>query len=308
MDNEPGKKHKIVCVGDSITEGWGATTPNMSYPSILASRISAENIEIVNLGCSGRTMRKQGDLPYWNEEHFLRALASQADTIVLMLGTNDAKSFNWDEEEYEKDYIDMVRQFQKMDGPPSIWLMVPPPLYQEGAFDMKQTVINQLYPEKIPQIAAQCSIPSNQVISIFDALGGPALTQAHCLLDDHCHPNDVGSFNIAQAVADALGLPLHPMECAEDSDDKSQWLHHLGHKEYQYYLKCSGDESGKVLSHAGGNLFLADHVGGAGEGFVLLIDQFPFQATGSQEVGLFFRCMGDESDKCLSHANGQLSL
>lgn len=67
--------------------------------------------EIVNLGIGGRTMLRKGDLPYWNEPNFQEALNSQANIIILMLGTNDAKSFNWNESEYEKDYMDMVREF-----------------------------------------------------------------------------------------------------------------------------------------------------------------------------------------------------
>ena len=53
-----------------------------------------------------------------------------------MLGTNDSKSFQWDENEFEKDYIDMIAEFQKMASSPSIWLMIPPPLYKDGTFDM----------------------------------------------------------------------------------------------------------------------------------------------------------------------------
>lgn len=197
MDCDKDKKYKIVCVGDSITEGCGATTPHMSYPSILRSRLDEGSFEVVNLGVGGRTMMRKGDFPYWNEDKFQEALASQADTIVLMLGTNDSKSYQWDESAFEQDYVDMVTEFQKMESSPAIWLMVPPPLYRDGTIDMKQSVINEHYPQKIPEIAARCSIPSNKVINLFDALGGGALANPNYLLDDACHPNDFGYFHIA---------------------------------------------------------------------------------------------------------------
>lgn len=111
MDCDKDKKYKIVCVGDSITEGCGATTPHMSYPSILRSRLDEGSFEVVNLGVGGRTMMRKGDFPYWNEDKFQEALASQADTIVLMLGTNDSKSYQWDESAFEQDYVDMVTEF-----------------------------------------------------------------------------------------------------------------------------------------------------------------------------------------------------
>ena len=103
------KPHKIVCVGDSITQGYKFYETNLSYPSVLRDRLDPEKYEVVNLGLSRRTMSKKGDYPYWNEDVFLQALASQADTIILMLGTNDAKEYNWNEKEFKEDYQDMIR-------------------------------------------------------------------------------------------------------------------------------------------------------------------------------------------------------
>ena len=43
-------------------------------------------------------MMKNGDLPYWNEQFYQDALDSNADIIIIMLGTNDSKTFNWNSE------------------------------------------------------------------------------------------------------------------------------------------------------------------------------------------------------------------
>ena len=48
-----------------------------------------------NFGVGGRTMMKNGDYPYWNEQVYQDALNSKADYLVLMLGTNDAKTFQY---------------------------------------------------------------------------------------------------------------------------------------------------------------------------------------------------------------------
>ena len=45
--------------------------------------------EVINLGVSGRTMMKTGDFPYWNEQAYQDALNSEADIVIMMLGTND---------------------------------------------------------------------------------------------------------------------------------------------------------------------------------------------------------------------------
>ena len=55
--------------------------------------VDTDTIEIVNLGVGGRTMMKNGDYPYWNEPQYQQALKSKPDAVVLMLGTNDAKTY-----------------------------------------------------------------------------------------------------------------------------------------------------------------------------------------------------------------------
>ena len=49
--------------------------------------------EVLNLGVSGRTMMKNGDFPYWNEQAYQDALNSEADVVIMMLGTNDSKIY-----------------------------------------------------------------------------------------------------------------------------------------------------------------------------------------------------------------------
>jgi acyl-CoA thioesterase-1 len=57
-DNELEKEAKIVCFGNSLTEGYGAgtenspTDTNKSYPHYLAEKV---NVPVINLGVSGET-------------------------------------------------------------------------------------------------------------------------------------------------------------------------------------------------------------------------------------------------------------
>jgi len=93
--------------------------------------------EVINLGVSGRTMMKTGDFPYWNEQAYQDALNSEADIVVMMLGTNDSKIFQWNRKQYHNDYIEMVKNMKNLPSKPEIYLMVPPPLYQDGAYQMQ---------------------------------------------------------------------------------------------------------------------------------------------------------------------------
>src|SRR6478609_560461 len=62
--------NKIACVGDSITEGSGLSSPSTeSYPARL-QKLLGTNYNVRNFGVSGRTLLKQGDFPYWKEAAF----------------------------------------------------------------------------------------------------------------------------------------------------------------------------------------------------------------------------------------------
>ena len=93
--------------------------------------------EVINLGVSGRTMMKTGDFPYWNEQAYQDALNSEADIVIMMLGTNDSKIFQWNRKQYHNDYIEMVKNMKNLPSKPEIYLMVHPTLYQDGAYQMQ---------------------------------------------------------------------------------------------------------------------------------------------------------------------------
>ena len=86
---------RIVAVGDSITEGYcSSDNKKMAWPAQLMDMLwDNDKYEVINLGLGGRTMMKKGDLPYWNEPFYQKALTSEADVVVLMLGTNDSKFY-----------------------------------------------------------------------------------------------------------------------------------------------------------------------------------------------------------------------
>ena len=65
------KPVKIIAVGDSITEGVCSSDESThSWPSQLQDMLKKEEHVIENYGVSGRTMMKNGDRPYWNEQAY----------------------------------------------------------------------------------------------------------------------------------------------------------------------------------------------------------------------------------------------
>lgn len=88
-----------------------------------------------------------------------------------MLGTNDAKEFNWigvqnEGDSYEKDYKEMIKNFKDLPSNPKVYLMVPPPLKRPYPYKMNKTVINEVYPKLIRKIAKE-SEAEDEVIDIL---------------------------------------------------------------------------------------------------------------------------------------------
>ena len=86
---------RVACVGNSITYGAGIKNRSHdSYPSVLG-RLLGDKYWVKNFGVSARTMLNKGDRPYMKEQAYQQALAFNPNIVVIKLGTNDSKSFNW---------------------------------------------------------------------------------------------------------------------------------------------------------------------------------------------------------------------
>ena len=91
---------RIVCVGDSITMGTGTQNhTKSSYPTRLQYKLGYE-YDVVNYGLSGETMCSEG-LDYFRNRSYiyksgyyddLLRVASKADAVIIMLGTNDGNN------------------------------------------------------------------------------------------------------------------------------------------------------------------------------------------------------------------------
>jgi acyl-CoA thioesterase I len=203
----------IACVGDSLTFGSGSSGPifRNAYPAKLQRTPGFEDYNVHNYGQGGMcALKLAGKFSYWTTPTFLMALNSEPNIVILMFGTNDAKKYRWNEIEFKKDYISMIRKFRQLPSNPTIFISIPPPLYSTvGIYGMNATVINEELPRIIPEIASECNV---KVIDNFNALGGSALnfTEAYIINkrkpaetkpNDMCHLSDLGYSTIAHNVA-----------------------------------------------------------------------------------------------------------
>lgn len=114
---------RVACIGNSITFGAGIKNRSRdSYPSVLA-RMLGDSYWVKNFGVSARTMLNKGDHPYMNEPAYKNALAFNPNIVVIKLGTNDSKSFNWKyKADFMKDAQNMINAFKGLPSQPKIYL------------------------------------------------------------------------------------------------------------------------------------------------------------------------------------------
>jgi acyl-CoA thioesterase-1 len=148
----------ISCVGDSLTFGEGCSKPKHmnSYPGLLRQNPLFANYIVHNYGVNSMCVSKSaGKFSYWKTKSFARAMQSHPSIVVIMLGTNDAKSFN--EVNYMESYIDMIRGFQKLPSKPTVYISIPPPVYK-NVYGIVANVVNDLLPRIMPKIAEECHV------------------------------------------------------------------------------------------------------------------------------------------------------
>lgn len=104
-------------------------------------------------------MMRSGDLPYFKQDAYKNALKSEPDTVLIMLGTNDAKTYQWDQDDYTSSYYEMVESFQNLKPAPKIFLAIPPPIDNTKWTIGNKTVHDLVFPNLIPDIAKKMNVP-----------------------------------------------------------------------------------------------------------------------------------------------------
>ncbi len=152
---------KVACIGDSITYGAGVlwSRARDSYPAQLQQMLGDE-YQVVNYGASGRTLQEEGDTPYRKTVFIEHSQNIAPDIVVIMLGTNDSKPFNWNAERYEEQYIKLVQSYQSLEKKPQIFLVAPPAAFiKDGedkvVYNIDQNVIENQIHDIVQHVAEQ---------------------------------------------------------------------------------------------------------------------------------------------------------
>lgn len=194
-----GKK-RIACIGDSLIYGWGlmGAFRKYAYPAVL-QEILGERYQVMNFGICDRTLRDGGDKPYRQEKIYAASLSSKPETVIIMLGTNDAKPHNWDANGYRDDLRSYVSIYRNLDSRPNVILMQPP-----RAFSIlgktSNGVLNGVIVGEMREIISEIGQETGcKVIDLY------ALTEQHReWFPDGLHLNRQGTGAVAEAVFEAI--------------------------------------------------------------------------------------------------------
>lgn len=206
---------KVACVGDSITYGLGIRNwQKNNYPVVL-QELLGETYHVANFGSSGSCVNPNGSKPYRDREIYQKSLDYDADILVFMLGTNDAKPENWtDMERFMSDYMELLGTYMEGENPPKLYIGICSEAYfvkesENGiaGFDIQPAIVDEIA-ERLHQMPLSSVYPCS-VIDIH------ALTEAHpeWFKTDGIHPDKDGARAIAQVVAEAIRELEENSEC-----------------------------------------------------------------------------------------------
>ena len=191
-----GRKH-IACIGDSITFGAGVNGKKEETWEYYLEHLLDDGTQVINYGISGRTLQDEGDYPYKADKFYAISKEIKADLYLIMLGTNDAKPYNWNAKRYADELKSFLKEYIELENRPEVIVMIPPECFVNKslgkvAFDIDKEVIDYEIPDIIKNTAADLSL---EVIDLLE------YTHSHEeWFADGVHPNNFGNQFIAMQL------------------------------------------------------------------------------------------------------------
>ena len=119
---------RVTCVGDSITDGVGASSGDNTYPAQL-QKLLGESYIVLNKGVSGTTVTRSDGRAYTKTGRYKESLESNPDIVIILLGTNDisAKGIQTDEgkKTFKDNYTLLIKDYANWGINPKIMLVSP---------------------------------------------------------------------------------------------------------------------------------------------------------------------------------------
>ncbi len=184
---------RVACIGNSITDGMGIDmSDSRGYPATL-QRLLGKGYNVKNFGVSARTLLNKGDHPYMREEAWRDALAFRPDIVVVKLGTNDAKDYNWQHAaDFGPDLQEMVDSLRRLPSKPQVYLCSP--IRARDIWGISDSVIVKGEMPIIQRVAKKNKLHYIDLHTEFDETEG-------MMQPDGIHPTEKGAAQLAKIIA-----------------------------------------------------------------------------------------------------------
>lgn len=186
---------RVACIGNSITHGSGIDMMDeKGYPAQL-QRLLGNGYLVKNYGVGARCMMSTSDHPYMNEQAWRDAKAFQPQVVVIKLGTNDSKDFQWNQSQYERDYQAMIDTLCSLPSKPAIYLCTPVKAFRDKWGITDSVIVNGVIPS-IQKIARKNKLTLIDLHAV--------ITDPKDMTADMIHPNEKGAGKMAGRIAEEL--------------------------------------------------------------------------------------------------------
>lgn len=192
---------RVTMVGDSITEGVGASSSSKNYVSQTQKLLGSE-FDVFNAGVSGKTLMSTPEA-YTNTGRYTEGKNFAPDVVTIMLGTNDGKDRYWglnsatqyNAEQFERELTALINVYRDLPSKPVVMVATSPTVYGKRVDTIDDNYVSQII-EVQKKVAADMGCP---VIDIN------AYTKNHeNWFDDGVHPNNTGHAEMAKEFAKAV--------------------------------------------------------------------------------------------------------
>ena len=191
---------KVACVGDSLTYGYGVMMwQENNYPAQLQNMLGDE-YHVQNFGVSNYCVKDDSDHPYTSHSTYTDSIEYDADVLVFMMGSNDAKTVNWTSaEDYKAALLELLDSY----GDVQVVLCTPPTFYPyEMAEDGYSVYGHEL--EKIEEVAQVVREVAQERGYVLVDLYEMSLSNPQWFCLDGVHLNVEGATALAEAVQEVV--------------------------------------------------------------------------------------------------------